>query len=63
MKRQNELSPTRRSGTGRQKLAGNACLAMLLFFSCFYELLLRKTKISQFQGRTDPGNTAWGRIG
>ena len=40
MKRQNELGPTRRSGTGRQKLAGNACLATILFFSCFCEFLL-----------------------
>ncbi len=37
MKRHNELSSTRRSGSGHQKLAGNACLAMLLFFFCFYE--------------------------
>ena len=37
MKRQSMLSSGRRSGCGRKKLAGNACLAMLLFFTCFFE--------------------------
>jgi prolyl oligopeptidase len=37
MKRHNELSSTWRSGSGHQKLAGNTCLATILFFFCFPE--------------------------